>query len=233
MYGILKRRVRIAKDRLLRPFTRRSLRRRLHNPDFTIVASNCIGAKIYQELGLEYNTPFVGLYIFSPCYVKLVSDLDHFLYADIAFIEASKYEAANISRSDEGWYPIGYLGGEVELHFVHCKSEAEAESKWKKRLQRMNMNNLFFTYTDRDSCDIDHLNQFDALPFKNKICFTASSHPQLTTSLHIPQYDGEPHVGDLYEDFHILTRHFDFVDWLNGGSGRLDSGTNPKPTSGT
>lgn len=219
MYGILKRRIRIIKDSLLKPLTTRYLRKRLRNPDFTIIASNCIGAKMYQELGIEYNTPFVGLFIYSPCYIKLVSNLDHFLYSDITFKEESKYESANVERSNEGWYPIGCLDGEVELHFVHYKSEAEAEAKWKRRLQRMNMKNLFFTYTDRDECDVDHLNQFDTLLFKSKICFTANKHPLVTTSLHIPQYDGEPHVGDLYANFHILRRHFDFVDWLNGGKG--------------
>ena len=76
--------------------------------DFTIVSSNCLGSRIYQELTLPYNTPFVGLFLYTPCYIKLLQNLKDYLQRPITFIEISKYDEANKLRmSLENNYPIG------------------------------------------------------------------------------------------------------------------------------
>jgi len=40
---------------------------KIDNHNFSIISSNCVGAKIYQEFGLPYKTPFVGVFLFAPC----------------------------------------------------------------------------------------------------------------------------------------------------------------------
>ena len=90
----------------------------------------------------------------------------------------------------------------------------------------MNMNNLFVTFTDRDLCNETFLNQFDQTSFKHKVCFTAKKYPSVKSSVWISEYQNEPHVGDLYTEFHNLRKHFDFVDWLNGGTGRKNGKRN-------
>ena len=58
-------------------------RRRLKNKNFTIICDNCWAGKVYQELGLPYQTPFVGMFVFSPDYIKMLKNLKHYLSGDI------------------------------------------------------------------------------------------------------------------------------------------------------
>jgi uncharacterized protein (DUF1919 family) len=211
--------IRYTGESLLKPITRRNLRARLHNPNFTIIASNCIGTRIYQELGLEYNTPFVGLLLFAPCFVKLAGKLEYYLKSDLRFVDKSRYEVGNFDATRGGHYPIGLLNNEIELHFIYCKDAQEAESKWTRRVRRINMSNLFFTFTDRDLCSEALIKQFDEIPYEHKVCFTAREFPAVKSCVWISEYRGQPYVADLYSNFHVLRRHFDFVDWLNGGTG--------------
>lgn len=207
-------------DSLLRPLTMRRLKTRLRSPDFTIIGSNCIGTKIYQELGLEYNTPFVGLFLHAPCYIKLLGRLEHYLRSPLRFIDKSKYHDGNGDATGGQHYPIGVLNNDVELHFINYKDVQEAASKWTRRVERMNMSNLAFTFTDRDRCDGKLIEQFDQMPYERKVCFTAREFPAAKSSVWIREYHGQPFVADLYTNFHVLKRHFDFVDWLNGGAGK-------------
>ena len=68
-------------------------RRRLKNKNFTIICDNCWAGKVYQELGLPYQTPFVGMFVFSPDYIKMLKNLKYYLSGNIplTFIKESKY----------------------------------------------------------------------------------------------------------------------------------------------
>ena len=48
------------------PITNFIPRRRLRNKKFYYHCDNCWAGKVYQELGLPYQTPFVGMFVFSP-----------------------------------------------------------------------------------------------------------------------------------------------------------------------
>ena len=86
----------------------------------------------------------------------------------------------------------------------------------------MNMQDLFFICTDRDYCTIEHLEQFESIPHEHKVCFTARQYPKLESTIYMPEYKDEPHVGDITTEFSICRRHFNYIDWLNGGSGKMD-----------
>ena len=68
-------------------------RRRLKNKNFTIICDNCWAGKVYQELGLPYQTPFVGMFVFSPDYIKMLKNIKYYLSGDISlqFVRESKY----------------------------------------------------------------------------------------------------------------------------------------------
>jgi uncharacterized protein (DUF1919 family) len=200
------------------PFKKYNNRKRLKNKGFTIIASNCIGAKIYQELGIEYNTPFVGLFIYAPCYIKLINNLDIYLKSELSFVKNSKYSEIQDQNDHKNSYPIGILGKDIELHFVHYKTEMEAKTKWERRLRRMNMHNLFFTFTDRDCCTEQLIKEFDKIPSVHKICFSAHEYSDIKSVLFLEEYQNQKYVSDLYNEFHILKKHFDFVNWLNQGN---------------
>ncbi|BBO82777.1 hypothetical protein DSCO28_33430 [Desulfosarcina ovata subsp. sediminis] len=199
-------------------------RKKLHDKKFTIVASNCLGAKLYQELALPYQTPFVGLFLFAPCYIKLISNLSGYLNAGLSFVSRSRYHDNGYVKASkiEFKWPIGLLGNEVEIHFQHYRDEDEAREKWNRRIQRMNFDRLFFTFTDRDLCTREHLEDFDKQRLGHTVCFTAKPHLHLQSAIYLPEYRNDNQVGDIITNFDICRRHFDYIDWLNGHSGKID-----------
>jgi uncharacterized protein (DUF1919 family) len=90
-----------------------------------LISRNCWGGQAYQSLGLPYNSPFVGLFLFGPCYMKLLRDFDSYMQMELEFIEISKYADAYNN------HPIALLG-DVEIHFQHYGSIEEAREKWNK-----------------------------------------------------------------------------------------------------
>lgn len=197
---------------------------KIHNHNFSIISSNCVGAKIYQEFGLPYKTPFVGVFLFAPCYIKLLKNFKKTLSSQMRFEKKSQYDEANNFRKNNKYYPIGYIGEGIEVHFLHSENEDECLRKWDRRLQRINWDNLYFSFTDRDLCTEEILWEFDTLPYKNKVCFTAKKYPELKSCVYLPEYAGFPYVGDIYTNFYICMRHFDVIGWLNGRLSRKTRG---------
>ena len=118
----------------------------LKNKDFTIVSNNCWGGFVYQKFGLEYKTPFIGLFIFTPDYIELLKNFKELIFKELKFInfEQSKYYKEIIKNKNYHIYPIAIIGGKVEIHFLHYKSNEEAAEKWKRRVKRINFNNILF-----------------------------------------------------------------------------------------
>jgi uncharacterized protein (DUF1919 family) len=198
--------------------------RRVKNLDFTIISSNCWGSSIYQELGVPYNTPFVGLFFFADCFIKFLKNLEECLNGDFTFITESRYPIANESRlTMPQLYPIGLIKDDIEVHFLHYASEKEVLEKWHSRRERMNMDNLFIGFSDRGMCEDHHLKEFDRLDFSHKVVFTAKPHPDIKSAVWIKEYSDRPYVENLYLERYIYKRHFDVANWLNGGSGRTSA----------
>lgn len=193
------------------------LRRKLHNRTFTLISNNCWGSKVYKDLNIKYNTPFIGLFLYAPCYIKLLKNLDNYLDSELTFESKSKYEISNQYR-EKKWYPLGILGDDIEVHFLHYKSESEAKEKWTRRKQRMNMENLFIEFSDRDLCTKGLIEEFDNLPFKHKVCFTAKNYPEIHCSVQLKKYEKEDHIGNIYEDSYIVKKYFDVVGWINSNN---------------
>jgi uncharacterized protein (DUF1919 family) len=81
--------------------------------------------------------------------MELLKDLKVTIYLRLTFVESSKYDDANVFRNENFKYPIGKLGTDIEINFLHYKTEAEVKDKWERRNQRINWDNLFIACTDR------------------------------------------------------------------------------------
>jgi uncharacterized protein (DUF1919 family) len=147
-------------------------RLRLKKKNFVIISNNCWGGDVYESLGIKYNTPFVGLFIYAPCYIMLLKNFNEIVHKEVKFIPKSKYK-------EKIEYPIGLLDDNIEIHFLHYKSIDEAKSKWDRRIKRLKLNtdldNYYFKYDDTDLGNNEILNDFHNLPYKNKISFTRYS----------------------------------------------------------
>lgn len=161
-------------------------RRGLVNRNFTIISNNCWGGFIYQRFNLPYRTPFIGLFVPAPCFIKLLEDFENNMKKELHFISVkdSPYYA-KINGSGRV-YPIGVLGDDIEIHFLHYKTNEKARTTWNRRKTRIDWHNLLIKFAEMDCCTPDLITRFEALPFKHKICFTAQDYPTYKSALRLP-----------------------------------------------
>lgn len=163
----------------------------LKNRRFTIISNNCWGGFVYQKFGLEYRTSFIGLFIFAPDYLRLLANLKEVIFSEVNFIAAkdSKYVEDILVNNELPKYPIGVLGDNIEIHFLHYKNEKEALEKWNKRVKRIDFTNMLIKLSDVDRCTEEIIREFDSLNYKNKLCFTAKEYKDIKSAIHIKECD--------------------------------------------
>ena len=130
-----------------------------------IVSNNCWGSGFYQERKLEYNTPFVGLYMYADDYIALLNDFRSCM--------AKPLEVSFESRFGRMEFPIGKIGSSIEIFFLHYGSCEEAYEKWMRRASRIpkNDNDLLIKICDRDGFESRHISEFQRVNLPNKIGF--------------------------------------------------------------
>jgi uncharacterized protein (DUF1919 family) len=175
----------------------------------TIISNDCYGGEIYRSLGAQYNTPFIGLMIMAPCYIKLLKSLEFYLSKELQFIKQSKYEAVNNLLSRKGYFPIASLNNEIEIQFLHYQDENEANEKWKKRKKRMDLNNLFLKFDySKDYANELLLQEFLNLNYKKKLAIGSDKrynnffHENL---INIPEYSTD---GVIF--FRLSLKYIDY-----------------------
>ena len=181
---------------------------KLKNKDFSLIASNCNGALILHDLELRFNSPFVNLWIKPKDYIRMLSNLKQYMNTDLEFVKEEGID-----------YPVGKLIDAI-IYFQHYNSEEEAKEIWNKRKTRINYDNLFVMFTERDGCTYEDLKAFDELPYK-KIVFTHKEYPQIQSSYYITGFENQNEVGFLYDYMpdKIGKKYydqFDYVSWFNG-----------------
>jgi uncharacterized protein (DUF1919 family) len=185
--------------------------------EFVIVSNNCWGAEIYKHFKRPYNTPFVGLYLYPDCYLKLLSNWDEYINQPLNF---------NVDRKSKYCeqpfdFPIGLLGKDVEIHFMHYESEQEAKEKWERRKARMlqvkDANAYYYKLCDKLGCDVSKMKQFHKLPLANQISFTAYElnlpNNIIVEKRHLESGECPSGIG-LYHLTHYYT---DLVLWIEKG----------------
>ncbi len=144
------------------------VKRSVKNKNFSVISNNCWAGRLYQYLDMPYLSPTAGLYFFAPDYIKFVSDLRKYLDIPLRFInpEESKYYE-EIKKRNQTDKPIGILD-DVEIVFLHYKTQEEAEEKWNRRKERVNFDNIILKFSRMDLCTEKEIKEFDSLPFDNK-----------------------------------------------------------------
>jgi uncharacterized protein (DUF1919 family) len=209
----LKQQLQRGRDRLFANYEQRRLKRKA----FVIISNNCWGYELYQSIGREYNTPFIGLFLFPDCYLRLLENFESLITQELQFKSQSKY------YDQQKHYPIGVLGDDIEIHFLHYASEAEARNKWGRRVERMQQARnagaeLYLKLCDAENCGPAELARFHALPFSHKLSlgFQAFNHP---CHLHLPYLRNKAATAlvDGAKLFKKRYSYFDITHWLLTG----------------
>jgi len=142
------------------------------NKKFCIISNDCWGAEIYKVLNRPFNTPFIGLMLMSPCYIKLLENPQYYLKLPLVFKGSSNYPSMRNLNSGIS-FPLATLGdSDIEIHFLHYKSEEIAKEKWDRRVKKIDWTNLFVKYDcGKDYANKDLMETFLNLPFSNKLVF--------------------------------------------------------------
>lgn len=152
----------------------------LKNRDFTIISNNCWGGDVYQMFGLEYKSPTIGLFLYEQDYIKFVKDIKKYLCEELIFIDPceSKYYSKLIDEIgiDKLVFPIARLL-DVEVMFLHYKTNEEAKDKWERRKKRINYDKILYKLSDRTDSSEKVVKEFCELDLPNKICFVKKYYP--------------------------------------------------------
>jgi len=178
--------------------------------NLTIVSCNCIGGVLYHELGLQFLSPTINLYMNCEDFIKFCEKMDYYLS-----LEMVEY-TGEIARD----YPLGSLD-DLLIYFVHYNSFEEAKLKWDIRKTRMNKDNIFIIASDRDGFTMELLERFMKLPYENKKLFSHIPHNECNDVVYIRGYEHEEQVEGLTlktKGGHYLIDQFDWIAWLNGES---------------
>ncbi|MGC1633675.1 MAG: DUF1919 domain-containing protein, partial [Gelidibacter sp.] len=148
-------------ENILRRLLKVIKRRRFRNLKFAIVSNNCWGGEVYEKYSKEYNTPFIGLFLKAPDYIRLVENFNYYINQEIIF-----FDNVNVD------YPVGKLD-DIEIYFMHYENQAIAKEKWDRRMKRfIKFSNdypdkVFFKMCDREDGNLDILNRFHKTDHKN------------------------------------------------------------------
>ena len=96
-----------------RNYLKKLWRQKLENKDFSIICSTCIGGIIYHNLGLEFLSPTINMYMNNLDFIKFACDLKHYCSQELEFIE-----------TDEN-FPVA-MCGDIQLNFNHSKTSEDA-----------------------------------------------------------------------------------------------------------
>lgn len=189
------------------------LRYRLKNRAFTILAPTCIAGVIYHELGEQFLSPTINLWMYDKDFLKFVHNLDEYL----------SYELRFVSGIDPT--PTAYCG-DILIHFNHYKTEEEANSKWVERKARINRDNLFIIMADQpDGGVITHEDMLSLkdVDCKGKVVFTVKDYDDMDYLVHLPKDPVKDCVNMyMFDKSPVLGRYrwervWDYVKWLNRG----------------
>lgn len=183
-------------------------RNRLKNTDFTIIGSNCTGAFMYYDLGIRYLTPTVNLSIEMDDFVKMVDNLKWYMDQELTEVK------------DVDNCPVGLLN-DIKIYFVHYNGFEEGKLKWEERKTRINWDNIFIVGSEKDGCTYETIKKFEQLPYENKVIFTHTEYPEISSAYCIKGFEEKEELGTITNfNNKILKRRymdeFDYVDFLNG-----------------
>lgn len=197
----------------LNPYLGQVRIKKISNPEFTIISNNCWGGHVYRYFDLPYLSPTVGLYFFADDYVRFVGNLQHYLSCPLDFIpvERSRHYL-ELNGQGTTHAPIGVLGNDVEIVFLHYHSEEEALQKWNRRCCRIHWGNIILKFSEQNCATVDHLRQVDALPFKKKLIFTTRDYG-LESQVIFREW---LNAKQVYNDTIHFRRYVDLVKLING-----------------
>ena len=207
-------------NRMRRRLRNKYYRLKNKNTDFTLIAQNCVGGVIYSQLGLEFSSPTINMFIEDENFLKLVNNLEHYMSVEPHPINDAYQDPVDPSVV----YPkIGI--DDIELCCLHYKNCADAIAAWNRRRRRVNLKNVFVignSWNMHENYEL--VEKLSRCRYKTVI-FTVKETPiqnciKLKGDFWKLDARGivRPNITDTIPGSYLkyYEQFFDFVSWLNG-----------------
>lgn len=186
--------------------------KKINNTDFTIISNNCWAGYVYRYFGLRYNTPTIGTYFFAEDYVKFITNLEHYMSYKLEIIDTNKSKNFEIlKKNNQLTVPIGKLD-DIEIVFLHYNSKEEALSKWQRRSNRINYNNIIIKFSEMNNCTTKHMVQFDQFGSFKKVMFISNNYKNYKCGVYYKGYEKNKQILD---DTFYWNKYLNIYDLIN------------------
>jgi len=138
------------------------LRAGLQHREFTVLSNDCWAQALYEGYGLPCQTPLAGSGMHADCFLRFLGDIEGYLRSPLRFIAETRYAAVKRLRgqreAQSGLWPIAVLGEDVEVHFLHYRSEDESRRAWDMGCERLNLKRIAVKFSvDKDGATQNHI----------------------------------------------------------------------------
>lgn len=200
--------------RMKRELWLKQLQRRNHNHDFSLITNDCVGGVICHDLGEQFRSPTVNLWIPNTQFLPFAQNLAYYLSCEmINTPDASKtYPVGTIVPKDDDHIPI-------QVYFEHYTSFEAAYAKWQKRSRRVNYDRLYFIWHFFDEENTVDLRAFDQWNV-NKLIILHAPLDDIQHAAVTDCYNQNPRHGKLLNVIEQTGRRYldeiDYLGFLNG-----------------
>ena len=188
----------------------KNLKKMNGNHDFCLITNDCVGGVIYHDLGEQFRSPTINLWISNDHFLEFAQNLKYYLSCEITETPDSskKYPVGTIIPTDDRHIPI-------VLNFMHYKTFEEAHSKWKERSLRVDYNNLYFIWHFNGEGDIEKVKEFDRWNAK-KLVILHNANNDIASSGVVSCYNENPYNGKILEVVERTgKRYLDEIDYIS------------------
>ena len=190
-------------------YNRLRAQRRIKNKDFSLFCGDCMGGIISHQLGLPFLSPTVNMRIFQNDFYKLLLNLKEYLDSD---------EMVEVPNPNPGESCPTAMLKDILLTFTHFRTYEDGKKAWYRRCKKVNYDNLWIIATDYDGITEEDIAALQTVPCRGLVVFT-SKKLDYPYCFYMPQFEGQPHVGDLMQKTiwgkRYFENYFDYVGWLN------------------
>lgn len=155
----------------------------VHAQNFTIISQNCIGGVFYHDIGMQFLSPTINLYMKACDFSRFVLNLKTYIDMELEMHWLEKY-------------PVGVLG-DITIYFQHYTSCSEAKAIWEKRKARINWDKILVLSTDHEGFNKETYQLWKQISYP-KVLFTAQEQFSKDENVvYFPEYNANGCVPDL------------------------------------
>ena len=195
--------------RLKRERWLKQLREKNYNHDFSLITNDCVGGVICHDLGEQFRSPTVNLWIPNAHFLAFAQNLEYYLSCEIKETpdDAKPYPVGTIVPKDEKHIPI-------EINFMHYATFEEGYQKWQERSARVNFDRLYFIWHFFDDDHTERVRAFDQWNTRTLVILHEPIHG-LKNSETVNCYHENPYNGKILSIVEETgKRYLDDVDYL-------------------